>query len=635
MKKWKITESIVFKIFLFFVLGISFLGSCLAGIATVALVEEGAYTQSREAFLKEALSGVVNKHYQYICRDTEYFSSLADMERALEAESRANNVSFSITRQKDGRVCWSNLREAGGSLLEYQESFYRDNLYTLTVRVDTAFDKEDEIQRLYQIISPLYQNRNVWPMGAVTGIFLFLISFIWLMCSAGHRRGQEGIAPGVLTSIYLDVLTAFFGAVALVILMVVFGVCDNLVPSVVGDAVLYLETLVVGGTVEVVWCTIYLRELALRMKLGRWWQHSLVYAVCRLLLRAVRKLAHVTGRLLMELPDIPNIWQVVGIQVFLLLCELVGILMWGESELFFCWLLEKLILVPVVLYCAIAFWRLQKGSARLAQGNLSEKLDTRQLLFGFKKHGENLNRIGDGISRAVEQRLQSERLKTELITNVSHDIKTPLTSIINYADLLGNAAAGGAVEEQQLQEYSEVLLRQSRRLKKLLDDLVDASKATTGNLEVNSEPCELGVLLTQVEGEYESRLAEKELALHVRRPEEEVRILADGRHLWRVFDNLMNNICKYAQEGSRVYLNLEQQGNVVEIVFRNMSKYELNVSPKELEERFVRGDASRHMEGSGLGLSIAKSLVELQNGSMEILTDGDLFKVVLKFPVLL
>lgn len=287
---------------------------------------------------------------------------------------------------------------------------------------------------------------------------------------------------------------------------------------------------------------------------------------------------------------------------------------------------------------------LQEGSEALAEGNLNYKLDTSHMGLSFKEHGENLNRIGEGISAAVEQRMKSEHLKTELITNVSHDIKTPLTSIINYADLIGkeveeNAATENGLtaetdseKEQRLSEYAEVLLRQSKKLKKLLDDLLEASKATTGNLEVHPEVCDVSVLLSQAAGEYEQRFSDKKLETIVKQPEETVKVMADGRHLWRVFDNLLNNIYKYAQAGSRVYLNVEHDGQDVRIIFRNMSAFPLEMSPEELEERFTRGDKSRHMEGNGLGLSIAKSLTELQNGDMQIVTDGDLFKVVITLP---
>ncbi|MBO4292306.1 MAG: sensor histidine kinase, partial [Lachnospiraceae bacterium] len=290
---------------------------------------------------------------------------------------------------------------------------------------------------------------------------------------------------------------------------------------------------------------------------------------------------------------------------------------------------EKILILFGVIYLVEKFESLRKAGEAIAEGDLEYKVDTSKMIPSLKQHGENLNRIGEGLGRAVTERMKSEHLKTELITNVSHDIKTPLTSIINYADLLGS----GGVSSEQVAEYSEVLLRQSRRLKKLLEDLVEASKATTGSLEVNMTACQAEVLLTQAAGEYEQRFEDKQLQLVVREPEEEIWIRADGRHLWRVFDNLLNNICKYAQENTRVYLSLERMEEKAVITFRNTSKYQLDVSADELMERFVRGDKSRNMEGNGLGLSIAKSLVELQKGNMEIVVDGDLFKVILTFAV--
>lgn len=231
------------------------------------------------------------------------------------------------------------------------------------------------------------------------------------------------------------------------------------------------------------------------------------------------------------------------------------------------------------------------------------------------------------MSRAVDERMKSERLKTELITNVSHDIKTPLTSIINYVDLLSKEE----LHNDKAAEYLEVLDRQSSKLKKLIEDLVEASKASSGNLAVDSQQLETGVFVTQTVGEFEEKLSLAGLELIVSKPKEAVYIMADGRHLWRVIDNLMNNICKYAQTGSRVYVNLEATAQSVRITFRNISKYPLNISGEELTERFVRGDRSRNTEGHGLGLSIAQSLMNLIGGDMNIVVDGDLFKVVLAF----
>ncbi|MCM1101553.1 MAG: HAMP domain-containing histidine kinase [Clostridium sp.] len=647
MKKGNITESVGFKIVLFFVLAVGSFVGCLFVLLGLVLWDNGGYREGYVAFKTNMMEREAYNHMTYICMDSRNFATLSDMERAFMLESQRNNVTYSIVRVHDGKEYWSNADEAGGeSPYVYTYACERPTRYNPTTEkweeqtymvylyVDPDFPKQDTFRYINEWAGFIFQMRFDGLIAAAIGIFLAIISFILLMCSAGHRRGQEGVTPGVLSNIWLDLLTAFFGAGAVGI-----GALTVIVWQELSNAIGLMIVLSAGLTLEAVWCTIYLREFALRMKMGKWWQHSLLYTLIRALTRAARR----AGKALVILiKGIPGIAQVVLVIAALTLGEFLGLLMfrWDYHILVFCWVLEKILIIPPVLYAALAFRKLQKGGRALAEGDLSHKLDTRYLVLDFKEHGEDLNRIGEGISHAVEERLRSERLKTELITNVSHDLKTPLTSIINYADLLGSVAAGdGSGEDQadreaRIKEYSEVVLRQSGRLKKLLEDLVDISKASTGNMEVVPTPCELGVLLTQVAGEYETRLAEKNLDLHMAKPEEEVRIMADGRHLWRVFDNLMNNICKYAQEGSRVYLNLERGEDKVEIIFRNMSKYELNISAQELEERFVRGDASRHMEGSGLGLSIAKSLVELQQGTMEILTDGDLFKVILSFSIL-
>ena len=230
----------------------------------------------------------------------------------------------------------------------------------------------------------------------------------------------------------------------------------------------------------------------------------------------------------------------------------------------------------------------------------------------------------------MEEQIRSERLKTELITNVSHDIKTPLTSIVNYVDLLSRED----IPEGPAREYLEVLRRQSARLRKLTEDLIEASKAATGNIEVHAEPMDVNVLLSQAAGEYEEKLRGLELEPVLTFGSETTEILADGRLLWRVFDNLMSNICKYALPGTRVYLSTAVAKGAVEITFRNISRYPLNITSSELMERFVRGDASRSTEGSGLGLSIAQSLTTLQGGDFDLTIDGDLFKAVLRFPAL-
>ena len=240
---------------------------------------------------------------------------------------------------------------------------------------------------------------------------------------------------------------------------------------------------------------------------------------------------------------------------------------------------------------------------------------------------EYINSLSTGLTKAVEESLKSERMKTELITNVSHDIKTPLTSIINYVDLLKKEE----MPNEKAKEYLEILDKKSQRLKRLTEDLVEASKASSGNIKLNMEEINVKELIKQISGEFEDKLNEKELELILNMPNEEVKIKADSRYLYRVIENMYSNISKYALEGSRVYVDAIINKDKVEIQLKNISKAKLNISSEELMQRFVRGEASRNTEGSGLGLSIAESLTTLQKGRFNIYLDGDLFKVTIEF----
>ena len=273
--------------------------------------------------------------------------------------------------------------------------------------------------------------------------------------------------------------------------------------------------------------------------------------------------------------------------------------------------------------------RLIEGAKHLSEGDLSYKIDTTHLHGPFRRNADMLNRISRGCAVEVERRMKSEHLKTELLTNVSHDIKTPLTSIINYVDLLKKTD----LQPKEAREYADVLERQSNRLKKLLEDLIEASKASTGNITVELAPTDAAELLRQAVGEYSERLTAQSLETVLRIGGESCTITADGRLLWRVFDNLLGNVVKYAMPGTRVYFDLTEQGGQSSIVVKNISREALNIDTDELMERFVRGDASRATEGSGLGLSIARSLTECMGGRFELSVDGDLFKVTLRFPI--
>ncbi len=281
------------------------------------------------------------------------------------------------------------------------------------------------------------------------------------------------------------------------------------------------------------------------------------------------------------------------------------------------------------VYCIYAFEVLRQYAKRLEQGDYSPLEPPVPLIGVFRSCAESLTQINAGIGAAVAKQTKAERMRTALITNVSHDLKTPLTSIVNYVDLMKREP----IENPAVTEYLEVLDRQSARLKKLTEDLVEASKASTGNLSVDLQPTNVQVLTEQLMGEYDARFADAGLTAVVNMPPEDLYVSADSRLIWRVFDNLLGNIRKYAMPGTRVYLDVVPTADTVSFTLRNISRSALHLSPEELTERFVRGDESRNTEGSGLGLSIAKDLMRLQNGSLQLQIDGDLFKAEVTLPM--
>jgi signal transduction histidine kinase len=289
-------------------------------------------------------------------------------------------------------------------------------------------------------------------------------------------------------------------------------------------------------------------------------------------------------------------------------------------------------LIPLVIYTckwALDWARLRKAVQEMVAGHLDYQVNTNRMLPDLKIHGEDLSSLSTGLSRAVDERLKSERFKTELITNVSHDLKTPLTSIINYVDLLKKAD----IQDETARGYIEVLDRKSQRLKTLTEDLVEASKAASGTIAVQLEKLDVKQLVDQAVAEYDERLSRSQLTTVVTMPETPCMVMADGRHLWRILDNLLGNCTKYAMPGTRVYLDVTKQGKDCVIAVKNISADPLNVPAEELMKRFVRGDSARSTEGSGLGLSIARNLTNAQNGTFDLMVDCDLFKATLSFPL--
>lgn len=327
---------------------------------------------------------------------------------------------------------------------------------------------------------------------------------------------------------------------------------------------------------------------------------------------------------------IPAMWRVVLAVVVLLFSDVLPLAFdsdWQWAAVLG-WLLIHGAVLLYLCRWAVGFRRVRDGAKTIAAGNLSYQIETDKMPLDLVEHSEDLNNISRGMSREVDEKMKSERFKAELITNVSHDLKTPLTSIINYVNLLKTTEQ----TDPKALEYIEVLERKSQRLKKLTEDLVEASKASTGVLNVQLEKISMVQLLDQALGEWQDKLNDRDLTVVTTAAEEELWVHADGRHLWRVIDNLLSNCCKYAMEGTRIYVDLARSKGQVVLSVKNVSREQLNVPAERLMERFVRGEESRSTEGSGLGLSIARSLTELQGGTFQLSVDGDLFKAVVSLP---
>ena len=441
-------------------------------------------------------------------------------------------------------------------------------------------------------------------------VVLALFCFFWQMAAAGHWQGFDGIHLTWFDKIPLDLMAVVF-LLPTGFFVDYYNYASSIAVALWGAAVLNCVFL-------------FLITFVTRCKAGTVLKNNVVWYAIKLLWRIIKS---IWGWLLHLVRSIPLIWRTA--LVIAAICLFILIIGSHNSMLSLPMVLLYLLLMMFALYVAIGFATLQRGSKALAEGDYSKPVDTRFLRGDLKQCGENLNKVQQGVQRAVDERLRSERMKTELITNVSHDIKTPLTSIVNYVDLLKKEP----IENPRAQEYLEVLDRQSKRLKKLTEDLVEASKASSGVIPVDCQPTNVNVLLSQLEGEYEERLQKAELTMIVHPAAGDPVVLADGKLLSRVMDNLMNNIVKYAMPGTRVYAAAAADEQETTISIKNVSRNELNVSADELMERFVRGDSSRHTEGSGLGLSIARSLVELQGGRFEISIDGDLFRADISLPL--
>lgn len=527
--------------------------------------------------------------------------------------------------------------------------YYDDKSYTVTVSYKAEPIVKDYIYYMGMFYDFVVENESKFYTAAAVSSILSLVLFIILLRVAGHTKKSDDIYISKFDKFPVDILTAVYGGLTFLLGFGCFALYETMDDWWYYDSFFYeilpllIVLCIIGVFIDFALLAILLMTMSVRFKTSTFIKSTIIYKliilICKFLKiiwkyfvriikglwKAYKKINKSIWKLLRK---IPAVWKIVVFTAIVLLIDFIALAVREDAFFLISFILCSVLCVGIVV-TSIFFMEIKNGTEDIANGNVYRKINTKYFFLDLKDHAENINNISEGIQKAVAEQMKSERFKTELITNVSHDIKTPLTSIINYVDLLEKEE----IDNETAKEYIDVLSRQSSRLKKLIDDLMEASKVSTGNINVNLMKFELGILLSQALGEYEERFEKNNLQVVLNKTDEMLFVMADNRHMWRVFDNVLNNIAKYAQSGTRVYVDAKRNGQFAEISFRNISKEPLNISGDELMERFVRGDSSRNTEGSGLGLSIAKSLTEVQKGNLEIQIDGDLFKVLLKFPL--
>lgn len=460
----------------------------------------------------------------------------------------------------------------------------------------------------------------------VSAILLVLIG-LYLILAIGHVKGKDEIELNDLDKIPLEIIV-----VALIILIPIICIgVDEIINTITIEKFSFITSCLVGAyfTIYVLFA-IFFNTFTKRIKAKIFWKTTITGKFFSMILKFLKQVREkiktaingfslnidVTTKLVMGL-----VVNIILFTVMILVFNAIGVVI-------------DLIIIGYYFYKLLIFIdnykKIENYLENMCNGNLTDKLNETEFLKEYRVLVSYINNVSNGFENALDERIKSERLKTELITNVSHDIKTPLTSIINYVDLLKKEK----IESKKTNEYIEVLDKKSQRLKKLIEDLVEASKASSGNLKLDMNKICLTELIKQSIGEFEDKFKEKELEIVATYPKENINIMADNRYLYRVIENLFSNVSKYALEKSRVYIDVQRNKNKVKVIIKNISKEKLNISVEELMQRFVRGDKSRTTEGSGLGLSISQDLTNLQNGKLSLSVDGDLFKVELEFEII-
>ena len=485
---------------------------------------------------------------------------------------------------------------------------------TLIIGIDTELSAEDDIYEASREYEQLHPWIKVCTFSGLVSLMGWIISLVYLTLATGRRTGEEKIHLNPIDKIKTEILVAAF-----IFMMVELVI---LITKVNSEEWAVYGIIVASGTVSLVIDGLFLifyLSMVRRMKAEMLWETS----VACWLERGIRKVfarQKTTVRVLLLFAGHMAVCFVLAVGAFYYqsMTALVVLLLFSAGECY------------MILRKAVEQYQIRQGVEKIRDGALSGKIDIEQLHGEEKSLAEAINNIGEGLLHAVDDSTKNERMKADLITNVSHDIKTPLTSIINYVNLIKLEK----IDNERVQGYIQILDEKSQRLRQLTADLVEASKISSGNVKLDMQVIDLVELVYQTSGEFNEKFEQKELTIVTKLPKTAVLIRADGRQLYRVIENLYNNVAKYALEKTRVYVDIAYVEEKVVFSIKNVSEHSLareNSNAGDLTERFIRGDVSRSTEGSGLGLSIAKNLTVLQHGTFNIYLDGDLFKVTITF----
>ena len=563
----------------------------------------------------------ISQYINYIIIDKENKNMFTNI--------KSNNYPEEINKLKTEKTNWSyqdgnimtNINTINQESAKYITSSYYsvDNFegYEVYSNIDPSTLSYSNSLYVQQTVYNIFKGHENLPTYLIPlSTISIIVMIVYLIWATGHERGKEGIALNSIDKISYEIISIVIMFVIGMMMSFALASIETQIPQKILVSV-FLLCYLIGYACLAVWVSTTIR----RLKAKQFIRSFLTYKVCRWIKVTLEKIFRkVTDKQNTNRKITIIYWGFVAISI-ILACFLWSGIGFLILIAFWIWAYYKLLQYNKKLQ------KINEALRNIYEGNPNVKLNEEELEGTLKIMAKYINDIAGGFTNAIEQSLKSERLKTELITNVSHDIKTPLTSIINYVDLLKKEEINNA----QIEQYIAVLDKKSQRLKKLIEDLVEASKVSSGNVKLNMEVINLKELLNQTVGEFEDKLEKKNLKIEMDLPNENMLIKADNRYLYRVIENVFSNISKYALEGSRVYIKLEKQKEEVYLEFKNISKDKLNISAEELMQRFVRGDKSRYTEGSGLGLSIAESLTELQGGKFKIDIDGDLFKVEIKW----